>query len=159
MSLTNRINLKRVPNVNDLPGLDLPWAQHHVRAMLDGAEIGFTRIVYVPREAYDAYPDKKGLAERYYGSRYNVKGWARKYVDQPKIDMAKVHSKSNRRSGVGTALYLESAKWMKQLGLPICSCPRKSQSADAIAIWNYLKRHYPTDEKGQGDQKQIYLRI
>lgn len=156
MRLADRIELVRVENVNDLPGLDLPWAQHHVKAILDGVEIGVMRIKYVPREAYEAYPDKEELAERYYGSRDDVAGWEREHVDQPVIDFANVRHEHHRRSGVGTALYLESARWMKELGLPICSFTR-SQSADAVAIWGFLKQNYKTHEKGEGDERKICL--
>lgn len=81
-----------------------------------------------------------------------IKEFKLRFVDRPMIDYILVDP-YYRRQGIGTQLYLEATKMMKEKGLPLRAS--SLQSSEAKAVWKKFKRLGLAATRG----KWLYLNV
>lgn len=74
------------------------------------------------------------------------------HVDKPMVDSIRVHE-SMRRQGIGSALYLQAARWMAERGLRLYASGL--QSDEAKGVWKALENQGFVDK----DRRGRFIRI
>ena len=118
------------------------WILHTINAMTaDGKKVGWITVEYIPKDRFAAhYKSVFDFTHKILGSyrspskkEFLLFRQFRKYhVDYPIIGYIRVMPEFQRQ-GIGTQLYIEAGKWMKELGFELHSS--LLQSKDAKAIW------------------------
>lgn len=120
--------------------------------------MGSLRIVYVPGADFAAWAHKELLLEDTVGTNgWTPERWRSHFVDRPMVEYAEVYRERDRRRGFATAMYVEAARWMGALGLPLRSSLARHQSPDSKALWASLSSRYATREVGVGGDRVFYL--
>lgn len=83
------------------------------------------------------YANLVSRIEREHG--WKLKRFKTYYVDKPVVDYIRVMDEY-KRQGIGTALYQEGSKWMREKGLKLYASG--TQSSDAKAAWKSLEKTF-----------------
>jgi len=230
------ITFKRIEDSEREKNPDSAWTVDRINAYVDGKEVGYLKISYVPEEKWHLHapnlyaflhrfsgeslfipselfpntdrfeiPEKRSYDYTTYNEEqlraflqrvvfiFHIAPWSKEkeYVEQfdtrrelvnelyrieqklmksskgkrylqmknqlknkPMVDFIRVDD-DYKRQGIGEALYLEGAKWMKEKGMQLRSSTL--QSPDAVASWKNLQRKY--DVKSTRDRKRKFIRV
>ena len=151
---------ERSPYPGDLPPeKNKGFVIHVVEAYVDGKEVGYLKITYIPK-AYSKYLIGTAISESLDFQKF--KQWN---LDKPHVDYIRVDNVW-KRQGIATALYNYGAKWLAQVHhLPLYAStlqqPEAAKAWDAMEAKGFPVKHQkvvPDRSKEKIDRRRLDYR-